>query len=409
MSLSPQTWDRRRTVLKNYKLGAAGLAAALSIATIGLAAAQAGGSPAAATPTATTPTTTGSATQGSATPTATKTATTGSATPSATKTATTGSASPPTGAGSTSRAPDQGGPKAGPGAKHKLTIVSVAGNVLTLKNADGTQQTVTADAAVAVTRAGQTIKLGDLHAGDTVDLHSEKQSNGASKLVSIKIVLPKVDGVVASITSTSLTLTAKDGASKSVALAATTTYTKFGKAATAATIVVGDKVHAEGTLEASGNLAALSIRIDAPKVDGEVTAVSGNVITVAGKDGSKTVTVATGTTYTRAGAAAALTDVTAGSRIHTEGTLQSDGSLTAVVVKIQLPKVHGEVTAVTATSVTVSGKDTAHTFVINAATAYTKGGVAAKSSDVTAGTHVDAEGPAASDGTITAITVKIRP
>ena len=58
---------------------------------------------------------------------------------------------------------------------------------------------------------------------------------------------------------------------------------------------------------------------------------------------------------------------------------------------------------------TVTDRDQARTFTVTATTVFTKGGVAATLGDVKAGVHVDAEGTASSDGTITAVAVKIRP
>ena len=259
-----------------------------------------------------------------------------------------------------------------------------------------------------VGRAGQTIQLADLKAGDKVRLHMERQTDGTEKISSVNVVLPKVDGVVASATTAALSVTGKDGAATSVALTANTIFTKFGATANASAVAVGDKIHAEGQLDASGKFTALTVKIAAPKSNGEVTAVSGNAITLAEKGTTKTVTVTSATTYKRAGQAAALTDVAVGSRLHTEGTVAADGSFTAVVVKIELPKVHGDVTAVSGSTITVTDKDQTRTFTVTGKTVFTKGSASATLGDVVIGVHVDAEGTASSAGAITALAVKIR-
>ena len=376
-----------RQHLKKHQLAIGGLSlAAMAASGFGVAAAQ----------TSPTPTSTPSATS------TTRTA------PSGTTTTTPDSSTKP--AGTTATAPAHGaGPRpGGRSAKHDLTVVSVQGSTVSLTDAGGVARTVTVAADVKVERAGQSIKLTDIQAGDKVRLHMEKQSDGTEKLTAVTVVLPKVDGVVASGTSSALSVTGRDGTATSVALTATTTYTKFGKTIAASAVAVGDKIHAEGQLNASGKFTALSVHVDAPKSGGDVTALNGTTITVSEKGATKTLTVTSATTYPRAGQAAALTDIKVGSRLHAEGTVAADGSFTAVVVKIELPKVHGDVTAVNGSTVTVTDRDQARTFTVTATTVFTKGGVAATLGDVKAGVHVDAEGTASSDGTITAVAVKIR-
>ncbi|WIG60614.1 MAG: hypothetical protein OJF49_003362 [Ktedonobacterales bacterium] len=67
-----------------------------------------------------------------------------------------------------------------------------------------------------------------------------------------------------------------------------------------------------------------------------VSSVSGQTIVATAQDGS-TVTIHTtsSTQYTRAGQAATASAVTAGSKIHVDGTRNSDGSITATRIDIQ--------------------------------------------------------------------------
>ena len=375
--------------LKKHQLAIGSLTLATVVASgFGVAAAQTTPSPTPSTTSTASPSTTPAASP-STTPSAAS-----NASPSATSTTGPAEVAKPR--------PGKGGPK------HDLTVVSVQGLTLSLTDADGAARTVTLPTAVKVGRAGQTIQLADLKAGDKVRLHMERQTDGTEKISSVNVVLPKVDGVVASATTAALSVTGKDGAATSVALTANTIFTKFGATANASAVAVGDKIHAEGQLDASDKFTALTVKIAAPKSNGEVTAVSGNAITLAEKGTTKTVTVTSATTYKRAGQAAALTDVAVGSRLHTEGTVAADGSFTAVVVKIELPKVHGDVTAVSGSTITVTDKDQTRTFTVTGKTVFTKGSASATLGDVVIGVHVDAEGTASSDGAITALAVKIR-
>lgn len=144
---------------------------------------------------------------------------------------------------------------------------------------------------------------------------------------------------------------AANGATSTVTVSGDTTYlvSSAGKLSLGALsdITVGSTIRAEGTADSGGNVTALLVSIMAPQADGQVTAVSGNTITIqgrgpAGQGATQTVTVGSGTQYVTgdptSSTAASLGAVTVGMHIHAEGTLNGDGSFAATLVRIEQPK-----------------------------------------------------------------------
>ena len=140
-----------------------------------------------------------------------------------------------------------------------------------------------------------------------------------------------------------------------------------------------------------------------------VTKVSGQTITAKRADGaSVTIHVSSSTTYERAGKQVGLSAVTAGETIGVMGQRNSDGSVNASRVVILLPGYHGQVTAVSGSTITITGPRGAHVIHVSGATAYrTDSGSAASLSAVVKGAQIEAVGTKNSDGSLNAEMVEI--
>ena len=81
-------------------------------------------------------------------------------------------------------------------------------------------------------------------------------------------------------------------------------------------------------------MTAVTVRIQVPRVGGQVTATSADTITITRRDGTTTtIHVSSSTTYQVAGqTSASLTDVTVGMIVVAEGTQRADGSIDATTV-----------------------------------------------------------------------------
>lgn len=139
-----------------------------------------------------------------------------------------------------------------------------------------------------------------------------------------------------------------------------------------------------------------------------ITAISGSSISLKTADGwTRTITVDSGTTYSKGGATSALGDLKVGDEVGFRETKESDGSFTIDSVAVILPHAGGEVTAVTGSTITVKDRDgTSVTIKVTASTTYDVAGASAKLTDIKVGMFLVAEGTKNSDGSLTAITVR---
>ena len=139
-----------------------------------------------------------------------------------------------------------------------------------------------------------------------------------------------------------------------------------------------------------------------------ITAISGSNISLTTADGwTRTITVDSGTTYTRAGATIALGDLKVGDEIGFRQTRETNGSFTIDSVAVILPHLGGEVTAIDGSTITVKQRDgTSATIKVTATTTYNVAGAAAKLADVKVGMFLVAEGTKNTDGSLTAAAVR---
>ena len=172
---------------------------------------------------------------------------------------------------------------------------------------------------------------------------------------------------VTGVNGNTITAKGRGGQPITVQVSATTAYTEAGAAASLSDVKTGSVIAVRGSYAATGNtINATAITIVLPTEAGVVTNVSGNTLTLTGFDGAKhTVTVTGSTRSQKAGASATLSDVTTGTALVAEGTLDSNGTLTAVRITIQLPRVAGQVTAVNGSTYTVTGRF-GSTYTVNA-------------------------------------------
>ena len=140
-----------------------------------------------------------------------------------------------------------------------------------------------------------------------------------------------------------------------------------------------------------------------------ITAISGNNLSLKTADGwTRTITVDSGTTYSKSGATIALGDLKVGDQVGFRQTREADGTFTIDSVVVVLPSAGGEVTKIDGSTITVTQRDgTTATITVNGQTTYTVNGTdSAALSDVKVGMRLVAEGTRNSDGSLTATRVK---
>ena len=139
-----------------------------------------------------------------------------------------------------------------------------------------------------------------------------------------------------------------------------------------------------------------------------ISAVNGSTLSLKTDDGwTRTITVASSTTITKAGKTIAVGDLAVGDQILLGQKKGSDGTYTITAIRVVLPVVAGKVTAIDGNTITVAGKGTATgTIHVDGSTTYDVNGTAGKAlSDITVGTIVVAEGTKRSDGSLDADTI----
>ena len=231
----------------------------------------------------------------------------------------------------------------GPGRFGAITISSISGSNLTLKTEDGWTRTIAITSATTITKDGATVAAGDLSVGDEIRFRQNRASDGTFTITAIDVVLPKVGGTVTGITADSISVTGRDGTSRTITTTSSTTYRLGTANASRSDVVVGSTILATGSAGTGNAFTATTVTIKAPRVAGTVTAVSVSTITIQKRDGSSlTIKVGADTTFQVAGVdSAKIGDVTVGMRLIAAGRPNTDGSFDATAVAAGNGKFHG--------------------------------------------------------------------
>ncbi len=214
---------------------------------------------------------------------------------------------------------------------------------------------------------------------------------------------------ISAIAGAQVSLRTDDGWTRTVTVTSTTVITKGGQAIAASDLKVGDVIRLHQVRNADGTFTVDAIVVPTPKAGGEVTAVDTRSITVRDGHGTRVLVVNGTTLYKLGSAAATKADIKVGSDVEAQGTLSGE-TFTATTIQIALPRVAGEVTAKTGSTITVKQADgTPATIHVTAATTYkVKGNKSATATDVAVGDQVSAQGALRADGSLDAVTVQTK-
>lgn len=200
-----------------------------------------------------------------------------------------------------------------------------------------------------------------------------------------------------------ITATGRSGQTVTITVSATTTYSRAGATIGLGDIHPTDRIAVQGTRTAAGAITATKIEIVLPRLAGVITAASNGTLTLTGFDGAtQMVNVNAQTTYERAGKKVDASAAATGAAIVATGTRNADGSLTALQISIQEPRIGGQVTTVNTDGsfvVAAHGPNGGtKTITTSAATSYAKpDGSAASAADIKQGSFIMAEGTLSAD------------
>jgi hypothetical protein len=135
-----------------------------------------------------------------------------------------------------------------------------------------------------------------------------------------------------------------------------------------------------------------------------IAAITGSSLSLETVDGwTRTITVSDSTTLTKAGETITLADLTVGDQIGFSQERQADGSYDVTAIRVVLPTIGGEVTAIDGNTITVTGRDgTTGTIHVDGDTNYLVNGDTGALSDISVGSSVVAQGTLRTDGSLDA-------
>ena len=139
---------------------------------------------------------------------------------------------------------------------------------------------------------------------------------------------------ISAINGSNLSLKTDDGWTRTITVGSSTTISRGGATIAVGDLAVGDQIRFRQEKAADGTYTITAIGVVLPAIAGQVTAISGNTMTVTGMGGTTgTIHVDADTTYSVDGTKGkALSDVTVGTFVLAVGTLRADGSLDADAV-----------------------------------------------------------------------------
>jgi hypothetical protein len=139
---------------------------------------------------------------------------------------------------------------------------------------------------------------------------------------------------ITGIDGSNLALKTADGWTRTIVVTSSTKITRAGETISLSGLKVGDAIGFSEKKQTDGTYSIEAIRVILPTISGQISAISGNTITVKGFGGTtSTIHVDSSTTYRIAGdAKATLSDLKVGMAIGAEGTKNADGSLQALSI-----------------------------------------------------------------------------
>jgi hypothetical protein len=202
-------------------------------------------------------------------------------------------------------------------------VTAVTLTSVTVTAHDGTSSTFTITGTTTFSEGGATVPATDLIVGSHVDIEVTTALPTTATAINIKVAHARsirLGGLVTAASLTSVTVTGWSGTSSTFTITGTTAFSEGGATVPATDLVVGDFADIE--VSSSAMTTATSISIELARFGGVVTLVSGDTITITGHKGvTQTIVVGMSTTYSKDGAASALTDVMVGDLVSAQGTI----------------------------------------------------------------------------------------
>ncbi len=226
------------------------------------------------------------------------------------------------------------------------TVSTVSGGTITIKDPQGFTRTIVTGSATTYSQGGATSSLSAVVQGAKIIAEGTIDANGTSlDALSIDIgTSGQMDfdyGTITALTSSSVTIQAKDGTSTTFSYTTSTAVKAIGDDSVTLTttdLALGE--HAGVSYDSSAATTAVTIYIKLAHVSGTVSAVSGDNVTIQDHQGfTRMVLLGATTAYSQqGGGTASIASVVDGVRIRAEGVVDTNGTtLDALAVVICAP------------------------------------------------------------------------
>lgn len=141
------------------------------------------------------------------------------------------------------------------------TVTAVGASSVTITQSGGTSKTLTLTGSTTYTEAGAKVTESAMVVGVRIMAQGTVDSAGNFTATAVTILPSSVQGTVASKTATTIAVTTTAGKTVTVDVSSATKYSVRGVSApTLANVAVGDRITAQGTLNADGSLAATMVQ-----------------------------------------------------------------------------------------------------------------------------------------------------
>jgi hypothetical protein len=207
-------------------------------------------------------------------------------------------------------------------------VTAINGDTITIMGGQGFSRTVQVSATTTYTEGGSPATLSDIVVGSVIAAVGTIGTN-LTTLDATAVTIKNsghaetVHGLVTAVSTSSFTLQRSNGVTTNFTVTPSTTFSEGSTVLTFASLVMGDD--ADVSVNSVNPTTAVSVDILLATLSGHVTAVTSSTITItAGKGFSRTINVTATTTYTKGGQPATLADVTVGSYITAQGTVDAD-------------------------------------------------------------------------------------
>jgi hypothetical protein len=215
------------------------------------------------------------------------------------------------------------------------TVSAISGDNITVTDPEGFTRAILVSSATTYEQGGATSTIAAVVVGAKIFAQGTVDTNGTTlDALSIgvaggtKTQMGFDWGVVTAVTSSSVTIEGRSGTSTTFSYATATPIDAIGHdkvTLSSADLVVNE--HAGVEFSTSAATTATGIWVELAHINGVVTAISGDNITLKDAGGfTRLVLVGGATTYNNAGAAGSLTDVVVGARIKAEGLVDANGT-----------------------------------------------------------------------------------